>query len=293
MKDSMIDATSSSYRVRSPAENPYLMTCPPDIKDLSFNSLHLKVAETIEEVEEAQRLRYQVFYQEMGATPVKDMALLKRDYDEFDDVSTHLLVVDKSTPNKEKVIGTYRMFRQDVSDDMIPFYTETEFDIGHLKNKTNSLMEVGRSCILDGYRTRFALQLLWQGIASFIFHYKIDCLFGCVSFEGTSLQENALALSYLYHFHLAREDIRSKTLPHLHHDIDLIPKENIDEKEALKLLPPLVKGYLRLGGKIGDGAMIDEQFDTVDVCIMVERTSVGQRYVDYYRRDRSEKNELS
>lgn len=277
---------------RSPKENPFLIQVPEELKKMNVNGLMIKVAETQEEVMQAQSLRYQVFYDEYGADPIKDMAEVKRDYDSFDDVSTHLLVIDTNSKDGDEVIGTYRMFLQDVTEEgganLHPFYTETEFDISKLKKKGNRLMEVGRSCIKDGYRTRFAIQLLWQGIGAFIFAHNVDFLFGCASFEGyVDPQELALPLSYLHHFHLAREEIRPETLPDLFHSIDLMPKEEINPKEALKFLPPLVKGYLRLNGVIGEGAMVDNQWNSVDVCIMVETASLSAKHVDYYRRDRS------
>ncbi len=275
---------------RCPSLNPFLMDAPDEIKTMNINGLILKVAETVDEVMKAQELRYKVFYEEYGATPIGNMAETKRDHDEFDDVSTHLLVIDTNDADNHKVIGTYRMFRQEINDDIHPFYTEREFDITNLKENAKSLMEVGRSCILDGYRTRFALQLLWQGIGSFIFHHDVDYLFGCASFEGyKSVDELALPLSYLYHYHLAREEIRPKALDKFFTNINIIPKEDINQKEAIKSLPPLIKGYLRLNGVIGDGAMIDIQWASVDVCIMVEKAALSEKHVEYYRRDRSEK----
>ena len=273
-----------------PSKNPYLMEAPDEIKKMTINGLMLKVAETVDEIKKAQELRYKVFYEEYGADPIGEMGTLKRDYDRFDDVSTHLLVIDINDPDDHKVIGTYRMFRQVVSDDMHEFYTESEFDITPLKKNAKNLMEVGRSCILDGYRTRFALQLLWQGIGAFIFHHEVDFLFGCASFEGyTDPQKLALPLSYLYHYHLAREEVRPKALDKYFQSINLIPKEEINPKEAVKQLPPLVKGYLRLNGIIGDGAMVDMQWKSVDICIMVEKATLSEKHVEYYRRDRSTK----
>lgn len=283
---------------RDPQKNPYLLSAPPELEKMELGGLKIKVATTVEEVMLAQQLRYAVFYEECGADPIKNMGALKRDYDDFDDVCTHLLVVDTKDPAGEKVIGTYRMLRQDMNPKpetpLIPFYSESEFDISNLKANSKSLMEVGRSCILDGYRDRFALQLLWQGIGAFIFHYDVDFLFGCASFEGfTDPKDLALPLSYLHHFHMAREEIRPVALKDTGCDtlkaapIDIIAKEDINPKEALKTLPPLVKGYLRLNGIIGGGCIIDYQWQSVDVCIMVEKATLSQKHVDYYRRDRN------
>lgn len=277
---------TSPYSVLPPHENPHLLPAPPELEKMEISGLKLRIATTVEEIIQAQKIRYQVFYEELGATPVKEMEALKRDYDEFDNYCTHLLVVD-TNGGVDKVVGTYRMFFQEIGKDNKPFYSESEFDITALKKNGKRFLEVGRSCIIEGYRTRFALQLLWQGLGTYVFHHDIDFLFGCASFDGIDPKEHAMTLSYLYHFHLAREEIRPRALEKLYNAIDIIPKDQIDPKVALRDLPPLIKGYLRLNGVIGDGSVIDTQFNTVDICIMVEKAALGQRYIDYYLRDRS------
>lgn len=276
----------TSSNILPPKENPYFLPAPPELAKMDISGLQLRVATTVEEIIKAQEIRYQVFYEELGAKPVENMESLKRDYDEFDHYCTHLLVVD-TNGGEDKVVGTYRMFFQEMGKDNKPFYSESEFDISKLKANGKRFLEVGRSCIIEGYRTRFALQLLWQGLGTYVFHHDIDFLFGCASFDGIDVNEHAMTLSYLYHYHLAREEIRPRALDELFQSINIIPKDQIDQKTALRDLPPLIKGYLRLNGVIGDGAMIDKQFNTVDICIMVEKATLGQRYIDYYLRDRS------
>lgn len=288
MTQSAVNYAPTKQDPRCPQENPYLMLAPPALRSMENNGLRIEVATTIDDVIRAQELRYSVFYDECGAEPIGEMGVLKRDYDDFDDICTHLIVIDGRDPNNEKVIGTYRMLLQDKSKhDFVPFYSESEFDISNLKNNATRLMEVGRSCILDSYRDRFALQLLWQAIGAFIFHYDVDFLFGCASFEGcTNPEDMALPLSYLHHFHSARDEIRPRTLEKDYTSIDLIPKDQINPKEALRHLPPLVKGYLRLNGVIGDGAYIDHQWGSIDVCIMVERAAMSPKHIEYYTRER-------
>jgi L-ornithine Nalpha-acyltransferase len=264
-----------------------------EFSKMGMNGLILRFAQDEADLHAAQNVRYKVFYEEMGAKPIKDMAKLERDYDDFDNQCQHLLVVDTNDDPKGKIVGTYRMFFQKKSIGYKPFYTEGEFDISKIKEQGHRILEVGRSCILEEYRKRFVIQLLWQGIGAYIHHHDVDFLIGCASLDGIDMQEHAMTLSYLHHFHLVRPELRTTALPHLYKDINMIPKDQIDEKKSLMALPPLIKGYLRLGGKIGDGAIIDEQFNTVDVCIIVERELISGKHIDYYLRDRSSNNATS
>ena len=146
------------------------------------------------------------------------------------------------------------------------------------------MLELGRSCVDAAYRNRPTMQLLWRGIAEYVFHHDISLMFGCASLHGTDVAAHALPLSYLYHFHLAPPALRPRALDDLYVDMNFIAADAIDQKAALVALPPLVKGYLRLGGFIGDGAVIDEQFNTIDVCIIVKTDLVTERYLRHYSR---------
>ena len=134
------------------------------------------------------------------------------------------------------------------------------------------------------YRTKPILNLLWQGIADYITDNKIDLLFGCASFQGTNIDDIALQLSYMHHYHSTPDDIAPVALPSRNIDMNIIPKDEINEKRAFASLPPLIKGYLRLGATIGHGAVIDEQFNTTDVCIVVQTHLMTDRYRKYYER---------
>ena len=128
------------------------------------------------------------------------------------------------------------------------------------------------------------MQLLWKGIADYVNFYKIGIMFGCASFPGTDPMQHAQALTYLYRYHLAPENIRPKALPERYFDMDVLKGQEIDSKRSLAALPPLIKGYLRLGGFVGDGAVIDHEFGTVDVCIMVVTDLLTSKYVKHYTR---------
>lgn len=255
------------------------------VVDVRFGSLQVRLAETQADIEAAQALRYRVFYQEMGAHPTIEMALARRDFDDFDAVCDHLLVIDRAKgEGAEGVVGTYRLIRRDAALRFGRFYTAAEYDISRLAAYPGELLELGRSCVEAGSRNRATMQLLWRGIAAYVFHYGIELMFGCASLPGTDPDALALPLSYLYHHHLAPPELRVRALPERFVDMNRLAKESVDPAAALPLLPPLIKGYLRLGGFVGDGAVIDHQFNTTDVCVVVKTDLVTEKYYRHYER---------
>ena len=253
------------------------------LTDLS-QRISVRLTNDPREIEEAQRLRYRVFYKELAAAADREMAAARLDRDDFDKYTDHLIVTDDHRPEGDQIVGTYRLLRQDVATKFNGFYTSTEFDITPLLNSGSTILELGRSCVMPEYRTRPVLQLLWQGIADYMTNHKIDLLFGCASLHGTDIKNISTPLSYLHHFHLAPEHLRPRALKGRYINMDIIPKEDIDRKRAFSKLPPLIKGYLRIGAMIGDGAVIDEQFNTTDVCILMQTSMVSNRYRKHYER---------
>ncbi|MDE2182585.1 MAG: GNAT family N-acetyltransferase [Alphaproteobacteria bacterium] len=248
-------------------------------------ALEVRLAETDAEVEAAQRLRYRVFYEEMSAVPSPAMREAGRDFDHFDDVCDHLLVVDRSVVDDDEqpaVVGTYRLMRDADAARAGGFYTASEYDITPMLTGMPAgtrLLELGRSCVLKAYRSRPAtMQLLWRGVMVYVARFSVDVMFGCASFAGTDPGALALPLSYLHHFHQVPADMHVKAIPSLYVDMNLMPKEAIDPKEALRALPPLLKGYVRAGAGIGDGAVIDRQFATTDVFIYFPVSKIDARY---------------
>ena len=250
----------------------------------SDQNVIVRLARDEREIEEAQRLRYRVFYEELAATADKEMALVRLDRDDFDKYADHLVVTDERRPAGDRIVGTYRLLRRELAMKFGGFYSSTEFDIAPLLNSGHSLLELGRSCVMPEYRTRPVLQLLWQGIADYMTDHKIDLLFGCASLHGTDIKNISTPLSYLHHYHLAPEYLRPRALKGRYINMNIIPKEDIDRKRAFAKLPPLIKGYLRVGATIGDGAVIDEQFNTTDVCILMQTNMVSSRYRKHYER---------
>lgn len=252
---------------------------------VSMGPIAVRLARKPGEIEACQRLRYDIFYKEYGAKPVGEMEKLGRDYDQYDEHADHLIVIDRRIDTiPERVVGTYRLIRNEAAAKVGQFYTASEFDIAPLIGQGQNMVEVGRSCVHPDYRTRSVLQLLWQGIAEYVTWHDIGILFGCASFHGTDVPAHANMLSYLHHFHRAPENFCPKALPSQFVDMNMMAKEAINPKEALHDLPPLIKGYLRIGGVIGDGAVIDEQFNTIDVCVIVKMKMVADRYRRHYER---------
>jgi putative hemolysin len=248
-------------------------------------ALEVRLAETEAEVEQAQRLRYRVFYEEMSAIPSPAMRESQRDFDKFDDFCDHLLVVDRSVHDQDgrpAVVGTYRLMRDADAARAGGFYTASEYDIAPMLAslpKGSRVLELGRSCVLKSYRARTStMQLLWRGVLTYVARFSIDLMFGCASFNGTDPDQLALPLSYLHHYHAIPLEQRVRARPELFVDMNRMPKDAIDVKEALRALPPLIKGYVRAGTAIGEGAVIDRQFGTTDVFIYFPLSGLDARY---------------
>lgn len=252
--------------------------------DLEYKNLTVRLAESSAEVDAAQALRYRVFYEEMNAVPCGEKARRRRDVDKFDDFVDHLLVIDRDRSNGVPyVVGTYRLLRGAVAKRNGGFYSADEYDITNLEGYPGEIVECGRSCVDREYRSGAVMQILWRGIADYLDHYDIRLMFGCASLPGTQPEEMTRQLSYLHHNHLAPQNLRTRALEHHYVNMGRIPEDALDHKEARSMLPPLIKGYVRLGGFVGDGAVVDHQFNTTDVCVIVPTDSITEKYHRHYR----------
>lgn len=256
-----------------------------ELGDLRAGNLEVFIASRQEDIEASQALRYHVFMEEMGAHATAEMQQLRRDFDEYDAVCNHLLVIEHQEAGGYRVVGTYRLLRREAMQPVGRFYSEGEFDISAIKTMDTAILEVGRSCVHPDFRSRAVMQLLWRGIGAYVKKFQIGLMFGCASFHGVDPQAHRMALSYLYHYHLAPEEMRPFALPHLYVEMNLMPKEEVNVKEAFASLPALIKGYLRLSGYIGLGAVIDPQYNTTDVSIVVKTDLVTEKYAARYRTD--------
>jgi putative hemolysin len=177
------------------------------------------------------------------------------------------------------------LIRRPAADRLGRFYSADEYDIAPLLAFRGELLELGRSCVAAPWRTRGTLQLLWRGIAAYVFQHRIDLMFGCASLPGTDLDALAPQLTWLARNHLAPQGLRPRALPHRYVAMDRLgPGAAPDTRAVLSRLPPLVKGYLRLGGFVGDGAVLDHQFNTTDVCVVVKTDLVTDKYYRHYER---------
>ena len=261
-----------------------------------IGNLEVRLAQGRKDIQRAQRLRFEVFYEEMSATPSVIAGMRRLDQDPYDAICDHLLVVDRSVEagaypdswagtRRPHVVGTYRVLRQEVAQRSLGFYTASEYDIAPLiaaKSPRYRFMELGRSCVLRPYRTKRSVELLWHGLWTYVREHRVDVMIGCASFEGTDPDAHAMALSFLHHQALAPPEWRCRAHKHLYVPMDRLPRERVDTKAALKALPPLIKGYLRLGAFVGDGAVIDRQFGTTDVLIILPVEKIDPRYFDHF-----------
>ncbi len=264
---------------------------PVSFAPAPFSPIHLGgfsvcVAQTPEEVIDAQRLRYHVFAEVMGAELAGGATNEKRDADAYDAVCDHLLVRYHETPDAApRIVGTYRLLRGSEMPRIGRYYSESEYDVSCFKAYPGNILELGRSCTHPEFRHKVAMQLLWRGIGEYVMHYRIALMFGCASFAGVDPEAHAAALSYLYHFHRAPEGLCPRTLAEFYVPMERLAKEAIDQRRVFASLPVLVKGYLRLGGLVGDGAFLDHAFNTTDILMMVRTESIDEKYVSKYAPD--------
>jgi putative hemolysin len=255
------------------------------------NQLLLRQASDANELLACQRLRYKVFYEEMAAKPDDRARLERLDADAFDDLCDHLIVVNQGEISEDdpiklpdgELIGTYRLLRQDVAEAGSGFYTQREFDIKPLIASKAQLkfLELGRSCVLRPFRTRPVIELLWQGIWNYVRAHSMDVMLGCASLIGTSPSEHKAALSLLAEA-IPASDWRVSALPDRRVEMGAFVLSDSEKRRTLAALPPLIKGYLRLGCFIGDGAVIDEQFNTTDILIILPVSAIRSRYFAHF-----------
>lgn len=288
-------SATSQLPLKHTLNHALLRPTQPDGKSYGrIGNLEVRLGNGRRDILKAQRLRYRVFYEEMAAHADPVAALRRRDHDVYDSICDHLLVVDHSTGGPDRpwrsgrrapVVGTYRVLRQEVAERRQGFYTQSEYDIAPLikaKSPDYRFMELGRSCVLKPYRNKRSVELLWHGLWTYVREHNIDVMIGCASFPGTDPDAHALALSFLHHHARAPDSWRCTAHPHLYQDMNRLAKEDIDAKAALRQMPPLIKGYLRLGAYVGDGAVIDHQFATTDVLIILPVEKIDPRYFEHF-----------
>lgn len=256
------------------------------------NDLCVRLARSDREVATAQELRFSVFYEELKASPDPAALRSRRDADRFDAFCDHLIVVRRTAGNEAgkfdvddgEMVGTYRLLRQSVAEQNGGFYTQSEFDIAPLLAAKPALkfLELGRSCVLKQYRTKPVVELLWQGIWNYVRYHGLDVMLGCASLEGIDHRIHAPTLNFLARNCAAPPEWRVRSGPERYVEMKSDAGNSMDAKAALKALPPLIKGYLRLGCYIGEGAVIDRQFNTIDVLIILPVSNINPRYFAHF-----------
>lgn len=250
-------------------------------------SLVARLARSAHDVAAAQRLRHRVFMEEGRAHSTG----AGRDEDHFDSVCDHLLVVHAqhrqpaAFPVEDgDLVGTYRLLREEGAERAGGFYTSGEYDLAPLlaRKRGLSFLELGRSCVRADMRDQPVAELLWQGIWNYVRAHRIDVMMGCASFEGTDPDVHAEALTWLAHNARAPADWHVRALPERHVGMARQPLETIDPRRALRALPALIRGYVKLGCHIGDGAVIDHDFNTTDVLIVLPVAAINPRYFAYF-----------
>ena len=240
----------------------------------------VKLARTDSDLLAAQRLRYEVFVEELGGIGAMVDHDLRLERDRFDPFFDHLLLRDET---RDLVVGVYRVMRQDQARAAGQFYSADEYDLAPLMSSGRSLLELGRSCLHRTYRGGMALHHLWAGLASYIAEHQIDILFGVASFHGTDARALAQPLGMLHHRHLAPKDMRVRARAEGFQQMDMVAEQALDRRAAMLAIPPLIKAYLRLGGVVGEGAFIDRSFNTTDVCLILDTARMNAEQANRYR----------
>jgi putative hemolysin len=262
--------------------------CPPQLL-ARYGTFEIRLAKTKEDVRNAQRLRYNVFYEEGGAVAQRAAALVRRDLCPFDKFCDHLLVTDMAARNSlgrltPKVVGTYRLLRGEIAARHGGFYSHGEFDIAPLiaRHAEKRFLELGRSCVHPKYRSKRVIELLWRGLWIYAKYHKIDVLVGCASLPGTNPLALALPLSFLHHQASAETEWQVRPRPDRAVPMAILEKTAIDARRGIAALPPLIKAYVRIGAKFGKGAVIDKEFGTIDVFTIMPIAEIEARYIAYF-----------
>ncbi len=239
------------------------------------DSLYVRLAEDENDLRAAQRLRYQVFIEEMGGTGPMVDHFNKLECDAFDSIFDHLLLIDRRRDESsiDHVVGVYRLLPDTRVGAAGRFYCDDEFDLTPLRQSNRRLLELGRSCIHPTYRGGVGMLHLWQGLADYVLRKKIEILFGAASFHSADPMHWVQPLSWLHHHHRAPPALRVQA----RHPSGFTPlaPETLYRKAALMQMPSLIRAYLRLGGMVGEDVYIDHAFQTTDVCIILDTATMS------------------
>lgn len=275
--------------------HPEICDTPNPIVYEKRGNVVVRLATDEMEVRAAQALRYQVFFEQLSARPTLKQRLTRLDVDGYDKLCDHLIVTTRDdvsdvTPlarlkTGETVVGCYRLLHGTAAERGPGFYSASEFDLSAMLSLAGAglnILELGRSCVAPSFRAKQTVDLLWSGLGAYINYYSIDALMGCASFAGIDAQALAQPLSLLHHTRRTPEQWYVRALPERYVDMNQIPEDEIDFRSALRSIPPVLRGYYRAGCYIGDGAVIDHDFSTVDVFVLLPMHVLADRYRERY-----------
>ena len=244
----------------------------------------VRLAHNSEDLRAVQRLRYDIFVSEMGATGLGIDCDQMLEIDDYDPHCLHLILFDLSrgAALDDQVVGAYRLLTIEGAKAAGSFYSESEFDLSPLLQSKRPIMELGRSCLRKPYRDGEAMFHMWQALARLFVQEGVEILFGTASFMGTDIETLTQPLALLHQKYLLPVGIRPKTLAPAHVSLQRLPMVKVDQVGALRVMPALIKAYLRLGGGVGDGVYIDRAFNTTDVCLVLDIKTMNSRQKAIY-----------
>ena len=257
---------------------------PKVIFSQDYKNYEVRTATTAADLQKVLKLRYQVFYDELGATGQN----VEVDFDRYDLMGDHLLIIDKES---EKIIGTYRLLCSDFTDQ---FYSESEFHLDHFLRAEGKKLELGRACIHPDHRNGVTIHLVWKGLAKYIQSVEARFLFGCSSIMTTDPTEIRRLFDYLRSTSYSSSfDIRPTEKYSFNIDWSAAPAKNTDYerdfetdpdqlKKMQRLLPPLLKTYLKAGAQIFGEPALDRDFQCADIFTILDMNRLNPRYASKY-----------
>ncbi|MDR2934083.1 MAG: GNAT family N-acetyltransferase [Rickettsiales bacterium] len=268
------------------------------INPIIVNNYEIRLAENSAEVLACQKLRYEHMIKEYapdagdnndGVNPTNsDDARAGIDRDKFDDYCAHLIVINHELGDNpdDNIIATYRFMRAEHKNKIGRWYSDGEFDLSKLKPIENQLLELGRATVHTNFRNNITMKLLWQGIANYAQKYDIKYMIGTASFHSTDINELKEAMSFVYHYCAMPDEFDCPAITDDARDMNLMPKDEIDPKKTLLNLPPVIKGYLRVGGcSFGKSAFVDFPFGCIDIFTFFEFEKASEKYMNHFMGD--------
>lgn len=250
-------------------------------------ALEARLAVTKADVRRSQGLRFRVFFEEGGAAPSPASRLIRRDVCRFDSICDHLVVVDRNALERDgspQCVGVYRLLRQDVAERNFGFTSSSEFDVDSLvaRQPSTRFLEVGRACIAEGHRGARVLELLWRGLWAYARHHEMDAMIGCASLPGADPAAHAAAIRWLV---ASGGDSAWSVMPRVEAAGALdegVGSPVSDQRALLRALPPLVKGYWRLGATFSPVPVVDPTFGATDLFVVLPLRDIVARYLRYF-----------